>query len=93
MNSDVIADGAGTSMMILLYLVYGGIVLCGLINRKNQKIAVKKTKVFPVTAVIGIIASVFMIGYIGGYQFTIAPALDIAKNGNRANNLISAKSG
>ncbi|MCQ2956789.1 MAG: hypothetical protein MJ233_02915 [Mycoplasmoidaceae bacterium] len=69
------ADGSSTSMVLCLYLIYGVTVLGGLINRGTKKVQVRKQKVFPVTAVIGVLGCLFMIVFVGFIQFMAAPII------------------
>lgn len=78
LNTDAMADGSSTSMVVCLYLIYGVTVLGGLINRKTKKVEVKKQKLFPVTAVIGVLGCLFMIVFVGFIQFLAAPIINIS---------------
>lgn len=73
LNTDAMADGSSTSMVVCLYLIYGVTVLGGFINRFTKKVEVKKQKLFPVTAVIGVIACLFMIVFVAFIQYLVAP--------------------
>lgn len=73
LNTDAMADGSSTSMVVCLYLIYGVTVFGGLVNRKTKKVEVKKQKLFPVTAVIGVLGCLFMIIFVGFIQFLAAP--------------------
>lgn len=75
LNTDALGDGSSTSMIVIIYVIYGVTVAGGLVNRKTKKIEVHKIKLFPVTAVIGILGCIFMVGYVAIYQMTIAPIL------------------
>lgn len=76
-NTDAIADGSSAVMVVALYLIYGITVLGGFINRFTKKHETRKIKVFPVAAVIAIIASFFVFAYCGFYQFLAKPIADI----------------
>ncbi len=76
LNTDAMADGSSTSMVVCLYLIYGVTVLGGLVNRGTKKVQVKKQKIFPVTAVIGVLGCLFMIVFVGFIQFMAAPILN-----------------
>ncbi|MBQ0045670.1 MAG: APC family permease [Mycoplasma sp.] len=77
LNTDAMADGSSTSMVLCLYIIYGVTVLGGFVNRFSKKVEVKKQKLFPVTAVIGILGCVFMVFFVGFVQFLAAPIINI----------------
>ncbi len=82
LNTDAMADGSSTSMVLCLYIIYGVTVLGGLVNRKTKRVEVKKQKLFPVTAVIGVLGCLFMVVFVGFIQFMAAPIINI-NNGLR----------
>ncbi|MCQ3914684.1 MAG: hypothetical protein MJ201_02690 [Mycoplasmoidaceae bacterium] len=71
------ADGSSTSMVLCLYIIYGVTVLGGFVNRFSKKVEVKKQKLFPITATIGILGCVFMVFFVGFVQFLAAPIINI----------------
>ncbi len=77
LNTDAIADGSSSILIIMIYLVYGTTLLGGFANRfRKEKVEVVKIKIFPVTAIIGIIACYFVFAFSGVYQCMIGPILD-----------------
>lgn len=77
LNTDAMADGSSTSMVLCLYIIYGVTVLGGFVNRFSKKVEVKKQKLFPITATIGILGCVFMVFFVGFVQFLAAPIINI----------------
>lgn len=71
LNSDAIADGSSSILIVMIYLVYGTTLLGGFVNRFTKKVEVVKIKIFPVTAVIGILACYFVFAFSGIYQAMI----------------------
>ncbi len=83
LNSDAIPDASSNILIVMTYLVYGVIVLGGFINRFTHKVEVRKTKIFPVTAVIAFLACFFVFAFSGVYQNLVDPALHpITENPN-----------
>ncbi|XQP55223.1 MAG: APC family permease [Mycoplasmoidaceae bacterium] len=93
LNTDAMADGSSTSMVLCLYLIYGVTVLGGLVNRKTKKVSVKKQKAFPVTATIGVLGCLFMVVFVGFIQFMVAPIMSGMNNFDGTNMWHGLKSG
>ena len=75
LNTDAIGDGSSTSMIVIIYVIYGVTVAGGLANRRSKKIEVNKVKAFPVVATIGVITCILFVCYVSLWQFTLVPIL------------------
>ena len=93
LNTDAIADGSSTAMVLFLYVVYGITVFAGLANRKTHKVNVKKIKIFPLTAFIGVLGCIFMICFVGFIQFMLAPIMSGLNNIDGVNSWQGIKAG
>lgn len=73
LNTDAIADGSSSILIVMIYLIYGTTLLGGFVNRfkKKNQVEVVKIKAFPVTAIIGVIACYFVFAFSGIYQSLI----------------------
>lgn len=76
-GTDAIADGSSAVMVVYLYLIYGFTVLGGFMNRFTKKHYTAKIKVFPVTAVVAMLAALFVFTYCAFYQFLAQPISEI----------------
>lgn len=75
LNTDAIADASSMILVVMTYLLYGSVLLGGFINRFTNKVQVKKIKVFPVTAFIGVLACFFVFAFSGIYENIVDVAL------------------
>ena len=82
LNTDALADGSSTSMVVMLYVIYGVTVAGGFANRFSKKVEVRKMKLFPLTATIGVLGCIFLVSYVSIYQFTLAPVAGGLSNEN-----------
>lgn len=77
LNTDAIADGSSSILIILIYVVYGTTLLGGFTNRfRKEPVEVVRIKIFPVTAIIAVIACFFVFAFSGVYQSMIGPIIN-----------------
>lgn len=76
LNTDAIADASSMILVVMTYLLYGSVLLGGFVNRLTHKVEVKKIKIFPVTAVIGVLACFFVFAFSGIYENIVDVALN-----------------
>ena len=75
LNTDAIADASSMILVVMTYLLYGSVLLGGFVNRFTNKVQVKKIKVFPVTAFIGVLACFFVFAFSGIYENIVDVAI------------------
>jgi amino acid transporter len=76
LNSDSVYDGVSNLPTLFFFAIYAMVVLFGLINHYNNKIAVKRMMIYPVVAVISIIGCGFAFSYNMFYEFFIRCIVD-----------------
>lgn len=80
-NTDAIADGTSSVMITFLYIIYGGTIWGGLKNRATHNHETIKFKIFPVAAVIGVLACIFVFSFCGIYQYIVEPVQKVLTGG------------
>ena len=75
LNTDAIADASSMILVVMTYFLYGSTLLGGFANRFTNKVKVKKIKVFPVTAFVGVLACCFVICFSGFYENLVDVAI------------------
>ena len=76
MNTDQIVDGFSNLAVLFFFLIYGTIILGGLINRHTNKVEVRKVKGFVTVGIIAVVGCFFAFAYCAFYQFFIAIILE-----------------
>jgi amino acid transporter len=70
MNSDAAYDGVSNLPTLFFFIIYGTVILFGLINHYTGKVEVHRMKMFPIIAVISILGCYFAFCYNLFYEFT-----------------------